>query len=135
MRTTEKMNDNVLMYERIATHGENLKKLFGLPIDTDPIKLCKQLRQLEAQATVLTTKDCNEGTDSTADLVRISRKAKLLLMPNPDTIDPLLWKAVFINGDPRGYALKIDDTYVRETGNNIYRDMGGYGIIAPDLSI
>jgi len=41
---------------------------------------------------------------------------------------------VFINGDPRGYALKINDKYVRENQLRIYSDMGGYGIIAPEFN-
>lgn len=40
---------------------------------------------------------------------------------------------IFINGDPRGYALKINDGYVRSHQLPIHRDMGGYGIIAPEL--
>ena len=41
-----------------------------------------------------------------------------------------------INGDARGYALKIDDEKVRtfypqEIG--FYRDMGGYGILSPEI--
>lgn len=41
---------------------------------------------------------------------------------------------VFHNGDPRGYAIKIRDEYVREHGLSIHQDWGGYGIIAPDFS-
>ena len=41
---------------------------------------------------------------------------------------------IFLNGDPRGYALKIPDDYVRDNDLNIHRDWGGYGIIAPDLA-
>lgn len=37
---------------------------------------------------------------------------------------------VWFNGDPRGYALKVD---LRD-GETLHRDWGGYGIIAPDLS-
>ena len=40
----------------------------------------------------------------------------------------------FINGDCRGYALKIKDQYVRENNLKIQTDFGGYGLIAPDLS-
>lgn len=42
----------------------------------------------------------------------------------------------FVNGDPRGYALKIDNengkgkALIDETG--LERDWGGYGILAPD---
>ncbi len=38
---------------------------------------------------------------------------------------------VFVNGDPRGYALKIEDSAARDL--DIHRDMGGYGIICPDF--
>jgi hypothetical protein len=41
---------------------------------------------------------------------------------------------IFHNGDPRGYALKIREEYVREHALDIHRDWGGYGILAPDLS-
>lgn len=54
---------------------------------------------------------------------------------------------IFVNRDPRGYALKIDEAWVREYSNNnpppsaanhavcrLHRDWGGYGIIAPDLT-
>jgi len=32
----------------------------------------------------------------------------------------------------RGYALKIDDEFVK--GKQIHRDMGGYGILAPEIN-
>lgn len=38
---------------------------------------------------------------------------------------------IFINRDPRGYQLKIDDAYA--AGLVIHKDWGGYGIIAPDI--
>jgi hypothetical protein len=37
---------------------------------------------------------------------------------------------VWLNQDPRGYALKID----LKEGERLHTDWGGYGIIAPDLS-
>ena len=40
---------------------------------------------------------------------------------------------VFLNGDPRGYALKIRDEYVRAHDLAIHRDWGGYGILAPEI--
>jgi hypothetical protein len=39
-----------------------------------------------------------------------------------------------INGDARGYTLKIDDAVNRELsdkGINLHRDWGGYGILGP----
>jgi hypothetical protein len=35
---------------------------------------------------------------------------------------------LFINGDPRGYALKVQP----EHADDLPRDWGGYGLIAPD---
>lgn len=42
---------------------------------------------------------------------------------------------VIINRDPRGYALKIDDAWFVNAvrGANLHTDMGGYGIIAPEI--
>jgi hypothetical protein len=40
-------------------------------------------------------------------------------------------KDFYINTDPRGYALKIDDENNGTTP--LYRDMGGYGILSPDF--
>ena len=39
--------------------------------------------------------------------------------------------SLFINGDCRGYALKLEDDVARDLA--IYKDWGGYGIIAPDF--
>jgi hypothetical protein len=40
---------------------------------------------------------------------------------------------VFLNRDPRGYALKIDDEWMRSQAHPLHRDWGGYGIIAPEI--
>lgn len=47
-------------------------------------------------------------------------------------------KGLFINGDPRGYTLKIrDDIFSKEyrETTRLTQDAGGYGILSPDLSI
>lgn len=46
------------------------------------------------------------------------------------------WKSrvpIFVNRDPRGYALKIDDKWMREHKAALHQDWGGYGIIAPEI--
>jgi len=46
-------------------------------------------------------------------------------------------KVWFYNTDPRGYALKISDAYMRTRADiprEFPRDIGGYGIIAPDFT-
>jgi hypothetical protein len=40
---------------------------------------------------------------------------------------------IFVNRDPRGYCLKIDDEYTRANKLDIGTDWGGYGIIAPEI--
>ncbi len=60
-----------------------------------------------------------EGTGFCIDFARIRRRPKTV--------------AVFLNRDPRGYALKINDEEVRARSLDIATDWGGYGLIAPDL--
>lgn len=41
---------------------------------------------------------------------------------------------VFLNGDPRGYALKIEDNWMRARPElRLHSDWGGYGILAPEI--
>lgn len=122
---------NEEMYKRIEKHGNDLIQLFDLPSDTDPIKLCKKLHTLEMQASRLTLDECNTGNSHHVELCKILTKVKKILFPAKIN-NRELYLAVFINGDPRGYALKIKSEYCVD--KQIYRDIGGYGIIAPDLS-
>jgi hypothetical protein len=127
------------MYARIKQHGENLLSIFPNATERDPIKLCKKLRRLEAAASRRALVQCNGGPDyleeetcEAAYDVILARVAKLLYLDGDDGHSP----AVFINRDPRGYALKIRETTMREAfaGVPLHRDWGGYGIIAPDLT-
>lgn len=45
-------------------------------------------------------------------------------------------KGFFINGDARGYALKIKDSVMREAYKEIrlQTDWGGYGLLAPEIT-
>ncbi len=40
---------------------------------------------------------------------------------------------VFINRDPRGYALKINDEWMTEHDAKLEKDWGGYGLLAPEI--
>lgn len=116
------------MYARIQQHGENLKRVFLLPDDTDPIKLCKSLRRLENKAHRAAEDYCNGTIDSDRwEDVKEDVKMKLRKVLQYRTHVP-----VFINSDPRGYALKICEEYAAKF--TIEKDWGGYGIICPDLS-
>jgi len=160
------------MYERIRQHGEALLAIFPKATEQDPVKLCKRLRRLEADASAIGLRLCNgpeyaEGEDDAACDAVLAKVNKLLgnfreYQPKTGAkcgcrrgvqrdncpscegtgyaIDfaairnrsPLV--PVFINRDPRGYALKINDDWMRATDCRLHRDWGGYGIIAPDLT-
>lgn len=124
------MNKRQVMYERIAKHGADLLTIFPNATIQDAILLCKRLRVYERKAEVSTTALCNGCSESLqayheSALDRIEKKVKKLLGITDDN-------TIFINCDPRGYALKMTAEF---TANKVsYRDWGGYGILAPDFS-
>ena len=120
-------NKKEILYSRITKHGQNLKAVFNLDQDIDPVKLCKRLFRLENKAHKLALDFCNGEIDQ----LEWDQKANKILTK----VEAILKnkKVLFLNGDARGYALKIDDGYIRNNNLNIHRDWGGYGIIAPDF--
>ena len=120
-------NKKELLYSRITKHGQDLKSVFNLDQDIDPVKLCKRLFRLENKAHKLAVDFCN----GVIDQLEWDKKADQILTK----VETILKnkKVLFCNGDARGYALKIDDEYIRNNNFNIHRDWGGYGIIAPDF--
>ena len=116
----------------VIKHGENLLKVFPRASERDPVELCRKLRRLESRGAALGLRMCNgpEYPEGEEDKITVNILAKV------DTL--LNFKAsgvpVFVNRDPRGYALKIDDKWLQEHKPALYSDWGGYGIIAPDLT-
>lgn len=142
-----------IKYALIREHGLGLIEFFGLdPNLVSPVDLCKKLRRLENQAHKITTALCNGFPDLDYDLQedytkhledrldKIEQTARDYLWENQDKAKKNFKKinAIFINGDPRGYALKLDTEtikYFRELGEEFpHQDWGGFGILAPDLS-
>ena len=115
--------EKYIMYQRIEKHGDNLKSIFNL--DVDSVKLCKQLFRLENKAHRLATDYCNG--DFQGDIEKASDKIlhKVASILNTNTFN------MFFNGDARGYALKFFEDFSKD--KSIYKDFGGYGIIAPDF--
>jgi len=122
--------------EQIIKHGENLNAIFNTGLE--PLVLCKKLRRLENKAHKLALDYCNGENGVNTENWEIKQAPilaavrKILFSKGFDN-SPLQW-SIFINGDARGYALKIKDSVVRNRNLNIYCDMGGYGILAPDLT-
>ena len=121
------MNKKEILYSRITKHGQDLKAVFNLDRNIDPVKLCKRLFRLENKAHKLAVDFCN----GVIDQLEWDKKADQILTK----VETILKnkKVLFCNGDARGYALKIDDEYIKNNNFNIHRDWGGYGIIAPDF--
>lgn len=124
------MNKHERMNEQIRKHGESLNKVFGL--NEDPTKLAKKIHSLELKAHKLATDYCNgengvdsENWESLSDAI-LAKVDKVLNFTSQEI-------PVFVNGDARGYALKINDDYVRDNGIEIHKDWGGYGILAPEF--
>jgi hypothetical protein len=114
-------------YEQIKKHGEDLNKIFNTGIE--PVKLCKRLHRLEAKAHQLTTDYCNgaiEGDEYEKQADKILNNLDKILDYKQQNIP------CFLNGDPRGYALKIRTDYSKSL--YLHKDWGGYGIICPEIS-
>jgi len=122
------------MYARIKKHGEDIKKIFSLPASTDPIKLCKSLRRLETKAQrIQEIHSSGKYEEAAKEEAQLMNKLKNLLKPD-STPEEFLKFGIFLNTDPRGYALKIPDDIVEEKNLTIHKDWGEFGIIAPDFN-
>lgn len=120
------MNKQERRKAQLERHYNALEAL-GAP---DGKKASVALLKLERAAHKLTTDQCNGDGDyetNGAKLVELLKKAKSIL-PNV--------KGIFINGDARGYALKIQDSAMRELyrESGLQTDWGGYGILAPEIT-
>ena len=117
------------LYDKIRRHGENLKAIFHLPY-IDPVALSKKILRLENEAHRASERYSSDSRyggeaqwekDSASVLSRLDKILNFRKLKIP----------VFVNGDPRGCALKIDDSAAKHM--TIERDMGGYGLLAPDF--
>lgn len=121
------------MMERIERHGRELLAIFTNADERDPVTLCKKLRRIETKAHRLATQWCNGEIDSeTWERDSDACLSDVVAILCPHTAD--MTGALMVNGDARGYALKIDDAWMRAHRPRLHSDWGGYGIIAPDLT-
>ena len=127
------MNKKEKMYFNIYNHGKNLNNIFNTNYDN--ISLCKKLFRLEKKAHKLSTDYCNGDLnfDDWELLTNSILKEVFNILNVKNDYDSWI-SNIFVNGDCRGYALKIDDKYIRENNIKLHCDWGGYGIIAPDFN-
>ena len=139
---------NAKTLEAITRHGETLLRAFPNATEKNPVALCKKLRRIETAVAkpILDYANGENGmNDQKLDVEcdwAIERLVELLGLHQPATKPDEPSMGIFINRDPRGHALKLDDTWTRAFNEKQYAaklpalhtDMGGYGIIAPDLN-
>ena len=116
------MNAKEKMYQQIEKHGEQLNAIFNT--EFQPVELCKKLRRLENKANRAAVQYCN----GVIDWEQMNKITEAVLSKLKDILGES--QELFINGDPRGYSLKINNA----ENLNIYKDWGGYGILAPEFN-
>ena len=116
----------------LFSHVCNLQKLANVTTYYEAFLIYKKLHRIEARMNRVFTNECN-GVSQLTEAQEEKRDQRVLkqlteLLPG--------LKTIFLNGDPRGYSLKISSEEARELrdkGINIYTDWGGYGILCPDF--
>ncbi len=110
--------------------GERLLAIFPAAKEFTPWALYRAVRELERRAHKLAEDQCNRPLSSSY----ITRMEDAIESALDEILEYRAAKVpIFLNGDPRGYALKISDEYVRKNKLDIHTDWGGYGILAPDF--
>ncbi len=115
-------------------YGRLLSETFGGTLTG--AELYGKLRRLERRGARLALRLCNgpefpsEAEREAEEMAIVAGVRKLLCGSDY----PLV-----LNLDPRGYALKISDEWMRENrekvGDWMCRDWGGYGLIAPEIKL
>ena len=127
------MDKKQRMYAQIKKHGIDLNAIFQT--DFAPVALCKKLRRLEVKGHWLAEKYCNgeivmDAWDTETEKI-INKIYKILGK------EKCIETGLFVNGDARGYALKLREEWTsayRNNGGSFYTDWGGYGILAPEFN-
>lgn len=137
---------NAKTLEAITRHGKTLLAAFPHATEKDPVALCRKLRRIESAVSRFTTAFCNGEIESpTVDIAchkALARTARILGLDESG----ITRAGLFINRDPRGCALKLqspdESPWFADWQLNrlikhqpqIVTDMGGYGLLAPDLN-
>jgi hypothetical protein len=116
---------------KLRKHYSQLRPIYkalGMPDDVQMMqRLCKLERTLHRHA----EEACSVPLSARQELYR-ERFAENAVK-EVESMMPLLAGKVFINGDPRGWAIKIDDKHKQLINDSrIARDWGGYGLLSPD---
>tara|TARA_R100000315_G_scaffold48981_1_gene23253 strand:- start:2471 stop:2833 length:363 start_codon:yes stop_codon:yes gene_type:complete len=111
-----------------ARHHHALKGLHTDPENADGLSMWRALRRIEAIASNANEDACNtpEGADRQEGILDgLEEQVK-------EVFGGCLPGGFFINRDPRGYALKLDNEQVT-IPDGLGTDWGGYGILAQEI--
>ena len=123
----EAIDKKKLKQKYIDEHIHNINELFNASLDRGKYEILLELEELaHNQAEIWCERSYSDKEREEVEKYFISTLTDLLSITGH--------QAIFFNGDPRGYALKIKDDFIRDSKVNIYKDWGGYGIFAPDFS-
>ena len=130
---------NAKTKEAIENPGRALLAIFPQATETNPVALCKKIRRIETAAERIGLALCENPGYSYEQADRDTEKALARVRALLGITDAKAAEiGLFVNRDPRGYALKLSDDWTRgynsTAENRLHSDLGGYGILAPDLT-
>lgn len=123
---TKKAAKQSLLAFRRAAHHKALEELRDPKCKNTGLQIWRKLRKTECALQKQALRWCNDPTFVTEDWENVKEQAKR------DVISSFGWlpTGLFINSDPRGHSLKLDNEKIA-LPESLHRDMGGYGILAP----
>ncbi len=111
---------------------ERLALYLGME-NPDGKKISTALWKAEKLGAVRAVRMCNDPVYNDGSQ-QLDKKAVVAMVKKALGIVP---PGFFVNGDPRGYALKIDNDTAEGaaliSAAGLHRDMGGYGILSPEI--
>ena len=138
---------NAKTLEAITRHGETLLRAFPNATEKNPVALCKKLRRIETAVAKPILDYTNGENGVTQDKLDHLTSLAQIRAGNLLGLDKhgIALAGLFVNRDPRGHALKLDNessgwfvdwqnAQYKAGLSALHTDVGGYGIIAPDLN-
>lgn len=120
------LTETDLVAKQRQAHHNALLKLASHKNKKSGLELWRSLRRVECVFTQISTAYCN-GESSEAQWEAGKNRA-VAGVHRALGCEPA---GLYINSDPRGYALKIDPEQGGFIPEGMHKDWGGYGILAP----
>ena len=111
-------------------HLKNLSEIFDLDLEFLKRRY-GSLVQMETRGHKLAEDYCNGDIDSDMWDKHLDLFSKAIQEFFKDAKNRKAVQNIRFNGDPRGYFLKLEDSFVRDNKIIIETDWGGYGILCP----